>query len=586
MTEIIFDVSALPLHVSPIPLGVRAENDVTQVKLRFDAWAQEYGAGVVQLLVLRSGDTAPYPVLLAQSGTEATWTVFSTDLAFPGELRAEYVYTVGTAIKKSAVLRFFVARDIGAPGAAPDPYEDWLEHLTELAAETQQAAIDAEAASEAVQDMGVEAEALEPGETPTVTKSVDPETGAVTLVFGLPSGGAVESVNGKTGDVTLDAEDVGALPDTATLDDISDGSTYKRATAAQVAQIGANETAITGLVSTVTGIEAKIPAAASSVNQLADKKYVTDSITQQTAIYRGSYATKTALLAVAWQTTDPNAAYYVSNNDYAVVLADESQDGGCWRYIYSTGTGWLSQYEINESPMTQAQLDALNSGATAAIISSVDDKLDKTGDAADTTVTFTQAEQRTAIATGEKLSVIVGKISKWLADLGTAAWRNVTTLVAFGNSNLVTSGAVYTAVSAKYTKPATGIPKSDLKDAVQASLGKADTALQSVPSTYRTAADQDLIDAAQDAAIDENRVQETLLFALIPGTTQTVIFSQDGKPQSVTHAADGTAVRADAFVWGSGTVTETRTLASGERLTITTDLTTLETVISGIEEAT
>lgn len=49
-------------------------------------------------------------------------------------------------------------------------------------------------------------------------------------------------------------------------------------------------------------------------------------------------------------------------------------------------------------------------------------------------------------------------------------------------------------VDARYIKPSSGIPKSDLASAVQTSLGKADTALQSVPSTYRTAAAQDAID--------------------------------------------------------------------------------------------
>lgn len=36
----------------------------------------------------------------------------------------------------------------------------------------------------------------------------------------------------------------------------------------------------------------------------------------------------------------------------------------------------------------------------------------------------------------------------------------------------------------KYSKPSGGIPNTDLESAVQTSLGKADTALQSVPSTY------------------------------------------------------------------------------------------------------
>ena len=46
----------------------------------------------------------------------------------------------------------------------------------------------AEAAAEAIQDMGVEAETLAPGSPLTVTKEVDPETGAVTLIFGLTQG--------------------------------------------------------------------------------------------------------------------------------------------------------------------------------------------------------------------------------------------------------------------------------------------------------------------------------------------------------------------------------------------------------------
>ena len=49
-------------------------------------------------------------------------------------------------------------------------------------------------------------------------------------------------------------------------------------------------------------------------------------------------------------------------------------------------------------------------------------KLDKTGDASNTTVTFSAASARENVKTGEKLSVIVGKIAKWFADLKTVAF--------------------------------------------------------------------------------------------------------------------------------------------------------------------
>ena len=46
----------------------------------------------------------------------------------------------------------------------------------------------AEEAAESVQNMGVEAETLAPGSEATVEKSVDPDSGAVTLAFGIPRG--------------------------------------------------------------------------------------------------------------------------------------------------------------------------------------------------------------------------------------------------------------------------------------------------------------------------------------------------------------------------------------------------------------
>lgn len=50
-----------------------------------------------------------------------------------------------------------------------------------------------------------------------------------------------------------------------------------------------------------------------------------------------------------------------------------------------------------------------------------DEKLGTTGDGKDVTVTFVQAATRENISSGEKFSVILGKIKKWFADLGTAA---------------------------------------------------------------------------------------------------------------------------------------------------------------------
>nr|DAH26560.1 MAG TPA: hypothetical protein [Caudoviricetes sp.] len=97
-----------------------------------------------------------------------------------------------------------------------------------------------------------------------------------------------------------------------------------------------------------------------------------------------------------------------------------------------------------------AQISAHNTSATAHsdIRTALNGKLDKTGDGSNVTAAFTAATARANIATGEKLSVLFGKIAKWFADLGSLAFKST-------------------------------VAKSDLASDVQTSLGKADSALQS-----------------------------------------------------------------------------------------------------------
>ena len=65
----------------------------------------------------------------------------------------------------------------------------------------------------------------------------------------------------------------------------------------------------------------------------------------------------------------------------------------------------------------------------------------------------------------------------------------------------------------------------------------------------------------------------------IPNTVQTYEF-QGGSVSQVLHKSEGVVVRTDVFAYGTDTITETRTLSTGEKLTITTNLTTLETTVT------
>lgn len=104
---------------------------------------------------------------------------------------------------------------------------------------------------------------------------------------------------------------------------------------------------------------------------------------------------------------------------------------------------------------------------------------------------------------------------------------------------------------------------------------KGDEVLASIPSDY-----SELSYEVDNLTRQINHFDDNL-----PGTVQTVNFGTDGKPSSVVHTKNGTTVRTDAYTWGDGTVTETRTTADGSYITMVTDLSTLITTISEIQEA-
>ena len=165
----------------------------------------------------------------------------------------------------------------------------------------------------------------------------------------------------------------------------------------------------------------------------------------------------------------------IRQSDYhlIVTLSDgTSYDAGYCRGASGAGTGDMlaSVYDPNnkhqdifayvdnaikdvkvttDATPTQGSTNPVQSGG---VYSALANKLDKTGDGSNVTAAFTAASTRANIATGEKLSVLFGKIAKWFADFGSLAFKNK-------------------------------VSKSDLTSDVQTSLGKADSALQSAPVT-------------------------------------------------------------------------------------------------------
>ena len=86
------------------------------------------------------------------------------------------------------------------------------------------------------------------------------------------------------------------------------------------------------------------------------------------------------------------------------------------------------------------------------------------------------------------------------------------------------------------------------------------------------------------SAIGKDEITSLLLADPIPDTAQAITFDASGNVQTITHSRDGAAVRTDAFVFADGSITETRTLATGESLTIVTNTDTLVTTSTYAKE--
>lgn len=184
-------------------------------------------------------------------------------------------------------------------------------------------------------------------------------------------------------------------------------------------------------------IESKIPSQASAQNQLADKAFVNSSIATNTATFRGTYNLVSDLSLTTSATHEQVAAAIKAklaalsitpeNNDYCFVQEPKSDAEPTVivridRYKCTVADGvssWDYEWSLNNSSFTADQWAAINSGITSALVT-------KLG----------------ALPTANELAA---------------------------------------ALLAKYEKPSTGIPKTDLSAGVQASLDKADTALQNAP---------------------------------------------------------------------------------------------------------
>lgn len=106
-------------------------------------------------------------------------------------------------------------------------------------------------------------------------------------------------------------------------------------------------------------INEKIPAQANSENKLADKDFVNSSISTNTAYFRGTFESITALESYSGEKT---------NNDYAFVVGVDAAGNTKYSRYKWNGLSWVFEYDLNNSSFTAEQWAAIQSGITEEIV--------------------------------------------------------------------------------------------------------------------------------------------------------------------------------------------------------------------------
>lgn len=147
----------------PLFEGVQGENEARSIVFDITPWVEELGDGAVTATAKRSQDSQPYPVTVTKDGTTVTWKPTSTDTAFAGVGSFQLEYTVDSVLAKTCIWSTMVAPSLDPAGDPPDPYDNWLAEMREIAADAIQAAQDADESADDAQAEVYEAEAWAKG---------------------------------------------------------------------------------------------------------------------------------------------------------------------------------------------------------------------------------------------------------------------------------------------------------------------------------------------------------------------------------------------------------------------------------------
>ncbi len=131
----------IPIKDDRIFLGRQGENHARRVLFsKPSRWRAQFGEGRVELLHQRSGDDAPYPVVLTEENGATYWYPSSADTAIAGEGKCELRYRVSDVIVKSSLFRTTVLQSLGdGSEEPPEVARPWVDQVLDAAEKVEDA---------------------------------------------------------------------------------------------------------------------------------------------------------------------------------------------------------------------------------------------------------------------------------------------------------------------------------------------------------------------------------------------------------------------------------------------------------------
>ena len=461
----------------PIVIGRQGENNVTTIRFSIDALFPHIQNATYGLLHQRHGDAAPYPVATMAIGGYVNWVINSADVGKVGNGTAQLTAYKDGAVAKSIIFTTITLTSMGTTDA-PDPVQIYIDRIVRAGQEAVNAAADAE---ESAEEAAGSAEAAA-GSAEEAASSAE------------AAAGSAEAAAGSASDAATSATQAGLRANSAEASR-NQALTYANDAYNSATQAGTHAQSAAQARTAAQQSASSAQSAASSAQQILSNISSTVEAELTEAKESGEFdgpglygGYSTPILNIIGSTVTYH--YGVRKTDFPDLKTGDFVLG---RYI---NAGVIS-YNILKIESYDSTFD-LWAGSKLIPVSGRDGE---DGYSPTVTVTDITGGHRVTItdASGDHtFDVMDGE------DGSGGSSITVDSALSDSSPNPVQNKVVKKALDGKgtYTKPSTGIPKSDLAAAVQESLGKADTALQSVPSTYRTAAAQDTIDAGK---IDKNQ---------------------------------------------------------------------------------